>query len=539
MINFFEKLRVLKQRIILLILLLLLTKHLPLYSKEITNEEPTDSTLKIKLEARIDVPLELNLEKALNIAAMQNLDIVQANYQKDVQKWKLRENFGNFLPNYKVGFSDQRFDGSFLVGGVFPIMALTTSANAFMRFDYPFFQGGRGFFNTLSAKNIYKSSKENLSLSLNNTLLAVTQAYNQLLSDKAYLDVLEKSVEEANAIVELNKNLDRNGAGTRFDVLQAETQIAEQEQQFISQQALLRETSINLSRLLNLEQDTQIKPDQSDLKPWELFDINRPITEIISIAKKNRPDIKKAYLEYLAQRNQIGVAFSEFLPQANFFGQYGGTGHVIFHRTKVAGVTPDAIALDDNGNPISQMVSRGRIADQTFDSGIDLSNITNVSNVIRQGGKPFLSRLDDSLMANKTIGIQVDWPIANGLGLPTTSRVNQARNQAKILKTNFEILNQKIEQEVRTAYLKVQTTQKLIDVAKKRASTATEALELAKARLENGVGINTELLNAQKQYKDSLASEVNATIQYNNAQAELLHKLGIINIEKLLGQDKI
>ena len=539
MINFFEKLRVLKQRIILLILLLLLTKHLPLYSKEITNEEPTDSTLKIKLEARIDVPLELNLEKALNIAAMQNLDIVQANYQKDVQKWKLRENFGNFLPNYKVGFSDQRFDGSFLVGGVFPIMALTTSANAFMRFDYPFFQGGRGFFNTLSAKNIYKSSKENLSLSLNNTLLAVTQAYNQLLSDKAYLDVLEKSVEEANAIVELNKNLDRNGAGTRFDVLQAETQLAEQEQQFISQQALLRETSINLSRLLNLEQDTQIKPDQSDLKPWELFDINRPITEIISIAKKNRPDIKKAYLEYLAQRNQIGVAFSEFLPQANFFGQYGGTGHVIFHRTKVAGVTPDAIALDDNGNPISQMVSRGRIADQTFDSGIDLSNITNVSNVIRQGGKPFLSRLDDSLMANKTIGIQVDWPIANGLGLPTTSRVNQARNQAKILKTNFEILNQKIEQEVRTAYLKVQTTQKLIDVAKKRASTATEALELAKARLENGVGINTELLNAQKQYKDSLASEVNATIQYNNAQAELLHKLGIINIEKLLGQDKI
>ena len=100
-------------------------------------------------------------------------------------------------------------------------------------------------------------------------------------------------------------------------------------------------------------------------------------------------------------------------------------------------------------------------------------------------------------------------------------------------------MNQKIEQEVRTAYLKVQTTQKLIDVAKKRASAATEALELAKARLENGVGINTELLNAQKQYKDSLASEVNATIQYNNAQAELLHKLGIINIERLLGQDKI
>ncbi|MBI3591130.1 MAG: efflux RND transporter permease subunit [Candidatus Melainabacteria bacterium] len=532
-----------KQSLILLTIMFLFANPLPMYSEENESSQKDilkldDPALKIKLEARIDVPLELNLEKALNIAAMQNLDIAQAEYQKNVQKWRLWENLGNFLPNYKVGFSDQRFDGTFLVGGVFPVMSLTSSVNAFMRFDYPFFQGGKGFFNTLSAKNSYKSFKENLSASLNNTLLAVTQAYNQLLSEQAHLGVLEKAVEEGESILELNKNLESNGAGTKFDVLQSEAQLAEQQQQFIAQQAKLREASINLSRLLNLELGADIKPDQADLKTRELFNIDSPIAEIISIAKKNRPEVKKVYLEYLAQRNQIGVAFSEFLPQANFFGQYGGTGHVIFHRTKVSEVIPDAVVLDNNGNPMIQMVSRGRMLNQVIDSGIDLSNITSVSNVIRGGGRPFLARGDDSLMANKSIGIQVDWPIANGFGLPATSRINQARNQAKVLKTSWEILNQKVEQEVRTAYLKVQTAEKLIGVAKKRVAAATEALELAKARMENGVGINTELLNAQKQYKDSLASEVNATIEYNNAQAEFLHKLGLISIERLLGQNK-
>lgn len=533
----------LRETTISLLVILLVFNSFPAYSNEVPfssenqsiqkENTTTNQTLKIKLEARVDIPLKLNLEKTLNIAAKRNLEIIQAGYQKDVQKWKFWENIGNFLPDYKVGFSDQRLDGSFLIGGVFPIMTLTSSVSAFMRFDYPFFEGGKGFFNTLSAKKLYNSSKENLRASLNNILLEATKAYNQLLFEEAQLDVLEKAVEEARAVVGLNKNLDEQGAGTRFDVLQSETQLAEQEQQFISQQSKVREAAINLARVLNLEQETDIKPDKADLKIRELYDINRPITELISTALENRPDVKKAHLDYLASRNQIGVAFSGFLPTANFFGQYGGTGNVIFHRTKVREVVPDAIILDENGNPILQMVSRGRTSYQTFDSGIDLSNVTNVSNVVRGGGKPFLSKIDDSLMANKSIGIQIDWLLGDGLGVSTVSRINQARNQAKLLKTNLDVLNQKVEQEVRTAYLKVQTSDKLLNVAEKRVTSATEALELAKARLENGVGINTELLNAQKQHKEALASEASAIVEYNNSQAELLHRLGLISIETL------
>ena len=490
-------------------------------------------TQPIKLEARIDIPLELDLEKALNIALEQNLDIVQAKNQKNINKWKYWENIGNWLPDYKVGFAAQRFDGNFLVGGVFPVMTLTSSVNAFMRFDYRFFEGGKGFFNTLLAKKLYNASKENLSASLNDTVLEVTKAYNLLLKEQSQLNVLAKAVEEAKSEVDLNQNLEKEGTGTRFDVLQSQVLFAEQEQLFISQQAMFREASINLARILNLEQGTHIKPDEKDLKVMDIVDLEQPIAEIISLALKNRPELKVAKLELYAQKNNIAVTASEFLPRTNLFGQYGGTGKVIFHRTKVAGLTPDAIALDENGNPLSSMVSRDREMFQSFTTQ-DLSNITNVSDVIKGAGKPTTVTLDDSLMANKSLGVQLDWDIGKGLGVPIVSKVNQARNQAKISKTNFDLLNQAVEQQVRSAYLRLQAASRLLDVAKIRLQAASEALHLAKVRLENGVGINTELLNAEKQYTEALASNVNAIVEYNVTQAELLHSIGLISVEKLI-----
>lgn len=480
----------------------------------------------IQLEARIDEPVDIDLEKALTTALLQNLDINKAKNVSDLYKWKMWENYGNFLPDVKAGLSTQRFDGTFLVGGVFAIMSLNTSNSVFLRYDYHFLDGGKGFFNTLAARKLFKSSKENLSISMKDTLLIVTKAYNNLLKEQAQLDVLSKSVEEANAALDLNIKLLKQGVGTKFDVLQSQALQAEQEQLYIAQQANFREASINLARVLNLEQGIHLKPSSKDLEVKKLFDIDRPIPEILLIAKENRSEVKKALLDYNAQKNYIGAAYSGFLPQANFYGQYGGNGRAFFHRTKITEVVPDAIQLDANGNPIVQTV-RNRNLSQS-------SNLTNVSPVINGAGKPYLVATDDSLMASKFIGLQFDWNFGKGLGVSTLSKVNQAKADAKIAKVNIDSLNQKIEQEVRSAFLRVQTTEKLISVSKKRLDSATEALRLAKIRLENGVGINTELLNAQKQYSGALASNVNAVVDYNNAQADLLHSLGIISLDSLV-----
>jgi len=513
-----------KKQVFIYLLVFLLLQSTTLNSFSFANENGYENTIildqpKIKLEARIDEPLDLDLEKALSIALLQNLDITSARINTDLYKWKLFENYSNYLPDVKAGLSGQRLDGTFLIGGVFPVMTLTSSVNAFLRFDYRFLEGGMGFFNTLAANKLYKSSKENLSINMKDVLLQVTNTYYQLLKEQAQTEVVTISLNEAKSVLDLNQKLQKQGVGTKFDVLQSEAQYAEQEQAFINQQAKSRDASINLARLLNLEQGTHISPDLKDLKPRKIFDIDKPILEIITLAKDNRSELKKARLDYNAQKNYIGVAYSGFLPSANFYGQYGGNGRVFFNRTKISEVVPDAIALDGSGNPVISMVARMN---------------RSVSDVIPDSGKPYLVATNDSLMASKFIGVQVDWDFGKGLGTSTISQINQARHQAMLAKNNIEISNQKIEQEVRSSYLKAQTTEKLIEVSKKRLIAATEALRLAKLRLENGIGLNTELLNAQKQYSSALAANANAIIDYNTAQAELVHSLGIISVDSLI-----
>lgn len=488
----------------------------------------------IMLEARIDVPLKINLRKALDLALENNLDIITARYEKNIHKWKYWENIGNWLPDYSLGFDARRFDGSFLIGGVFPVTTLSSSVNAFMRFDYRFFEGGRGLFNTLAAKKLYKGAGENLHARVNEILLSVTKAYNRLLKEQANLNVLAKAVEEAESEVELNTNLEREGVGTKFDILQSEEFLAARKQELIAQQAILRGAAVSLAALLNLDQGIHIQPDLDDLKIKDSITIDKSIDEFLAISKDNRPELKKKLLEYKANRNYIGVAFADFLPRVNFFGQYGGTGNVIFNRTKVQVVTPDAIQLDDEGNPVVQTVKRREALNQTFDPEVGLSNVTQVSNVIRGGGKPFKTTINDSLMISKFIGIEVDWILGDGLGVPTVSRINQARSQAKASKIALEKLFQNVEKEVRIAYLNVQATKKLLDVADKRIKAAKEALHLAKVRVQNGVGINTELISAQKQYTEALSSRVSAITDYNNAQTDLLYSLGLISIDRLL-----
>lgn len=467
----------------------------------------------IMLEARIDIPVELSLEKVLQIALRNNLDYLYAKEEQEKKKWVWKENLAMWLPDYSTGFDFRRFDGNFFVGGVFPVSTLTSNVNAFMRLDYKFFDGGKKIFNTLASRNFYKSSIESLSASLKDTLFLVSVAYNKLLSEQSHLEVYAKSVEEAQAVLKLNQDLEESGAGTKFNVLQAEADLAENQQSFIQQQAKFREASINLAKLLNLDQDVHIKPDFNDLEPRRLIDTDKPIQDFLNIAFKNRSEIKKAELEYYAQKNLIALSASDYFPNANVFAQYGGTGSVIFNRTKLKTVIPDAIQVDQNGNPV-----QGR---------------SGFSDVINDAGKPFRVAVNDSLMSNKSIGVEVDWAFGKGLGLPTLAKIKQARNEKEQYKIKLDKVKNQIEQEVRTAYLNTQTSERMLEVSEKRVNASKEALRLAKLRLENGVGINTELLDSQKNFKNALASKVISITDYNNSQAELLHSLGLISVESL------
>jgi outer membrane protein TolC len=86
---------------------------------------------------------------------------------------------------------------------------------------------------------------------------------------------------------------------------------------------------------------------------------------------------------------------------------------------------------------------------------------------------------------------------------------------------------------VRSDYLAVLQARQSIDKAAATAASFREALRYAKARLDNGVGTQLDIIVAQKDYVTAVTGQAQAIVASNVAQAQLLHDMGIISAETL------
>ena len=115
--------------------------------------------------------------------------------------------------------------------------------------------------------------------------------------------------------------------------------------------------------------------------------------------------------------------------------------------------------------------------------------------------------------------------IANIIGAKALSR--QAMLQA-----NQEL--QLVRQQVRSDYIVVMSVREQIDNAAYGVDSSKEALRLANLRMATGNGTNLELIQAENTYINALYAQAQAIIASNQAQAQLLHDMGVISPDTLL-----
>jgi outer membrane protein TolC len=59
-------------------------------------------------------------------------------------------------------------------------------------------------------------------------------------------------------------------------------------------------------------------------------------------------------------------------------------------------------------------------------------------------------------------------------------------------------------------------------------------LRVAIVRLDEGVGTDLDVVNAQRDYTNALIAKANAIVQFNIAQVKLLRAVGLISVENIL-----
>ena len=435
----------------------------------------TDSFKPIRLEVQYDE--SINLESALNYAIQNNLAIKISRENLNYQRWVLYGQYANLLPNLTMAYN--------LTHTKIINTHTTSLAKVFLtRVTYPVFQGGSVVYGILGQHYREKGWKQAFSASISDELLDLYQKYYAVLLDRALLQIRAKAVEVSEEQLRINKSMDAQGTGTRYQVAQADAQLSSDKQALLQQQVTMRQAALALNFSMNYPMPVNLVPVEETIAEEPLFQINASVDALVNAALQNRPELREYEDFKVAAARNVQVAAAPLYPQVSLFSQYSYAG--------------------------TDVTAPASTSSSTSGAGVF-------------GG----------LFRTYQQGLAATWTLSNlGMGSVANIYAAQSLSRQAGIQANQEL--QLVIQQVRSDYLNWRAAREQIDNAAHGVRAASEELRLARLRLENQVTTNLEVIQAQRDYINALTTLAQAIVGSNLAQAQLLHDTGLISRETLL-----
>ncbi len=285
-----------------------------------------------------------------------------------------------------------------------------------------------------------------------------TQFY-QVLLNRVLIDVQQQSVKLLQSQVQDQQNRFEAGTVPRFNVLQAQVALSNQEPQLILAINNYRISQLQLAQTLGLNFD----PNRGDQPPLEAVGELKyqprtmPLVEAIRVAKERRPSLKQQKAIVLSNGQQVRVARSGYFPQIN----------------------------------------------ATAGSEVNSS--------------AFSSRLRD-VSSGYIFGATGSWAVWDWGA--TYGAVKQARAILEQSKITLDDAGRQVELEVQQQYSNLKQSAALVASTEQSVGQAEEALRLASARLDAGAGTQLEVLNSRTELTAAQSVRAQALYSYNAALAE-------------------
>jgi outer membrane protein len=152
--------------------------------------------------------------------------------------------------------------------------------------------------------------------------------YFQHMRNLRRLDVIHANIERDRSLLDLAKNQLAVGVATQIDVTRAESRLANDQIDLLRQQQAIRQSELQLKRLLNLKPNVQIR-----LSGWEEPNGQPVVKEDLGMMSKileNRYDYKVEQEQVEQARLTRKAADWQRIPALNIFGQYGMSSGYLF-----------------------------------------------------------------------------------------------------------------------------------------------------------------------------------------------------------------
>lgn len=415
--------------------------------------------------------LTLTMDEAINLALERNSELTIAKMEVEKSEQKLREARSGLFPKLDLSGQYQRYINKPVIflppGSPFgPTLEIGSdnSYTAAAQLSLPLF--ALPLYEGIGLASDALAIAEQNYLSVKNKIVGdVKKSFLAVILTRETKDVMQQSLKNAEDNFENIKRLNAAGTLSDYDVLRAEVQVEN-----LKPVVLQMENNYKLS-LEALKVTIGLDANQNiDVVGDMEFDENYKLPteqEIIEELLQNNPQL--AILEKQVQLNDRNVS----LEQAAYFPSLAGFGNYQY---------------------------------QTQANDFKFSDYRWVKTFV--------------------LGLQLQVPIFNGF--KTQSRVSQAEiglNQAVEQKRN---LTEAIKTQALSVLYRVQQALIRIQGQNKTVRTAQEGYEIAKRRLENNVGTQLEVNDAELALRQAKLNRLQAIYDFKVAEADLETVLGRI-----------
>jgi outer membrane protein TolC len=178
----------------------------------------------------------------------------------------------------------------------------------------------------------------------------------------------------------------------------------------------------------------------------------------------------------------------------------------------------DSVVLAYKNRPeLRQQLVNREIAKQQ-ETASNAANAPQV-NLFAQYGADTGFTANSPLTDGYSLGARVQWNFLDG-GSNNARSLQQKVNQ-EIAENNFTNTRNQVKFEVAQSYSNLKTNQQNIVTSTQALKQAEESLKLARLRFQAGVGIQTDVIQAQTELARARGNRVNAILEYNRSLSNL------------------
>ena len=307
-----------------------------------------------------------------------------------------------------------------------------------------------------TAKDNLENAKIAYSQKHRDLLLEAKVRFLQLQQSLQDVRIAEDSISISQAALDQSLERMESGTGTKFDVLEASTQLSKDRQLLSEKKGNQKMNEIKLVQTLNMNRKTLPLVDS---KPYIIGEWKTSLEDAINSAYFNRKEIDDLQLKISVNKNKSKLELAKTKPTVSIFNLF------------------EADIAEGEANALSPQKN-------------NKSNSTN-----------------------NTVGLQFDWKIFDGGSSKAYSKAKEAKISEIKEQISFE--KSKVRKEVEQLFANLEKSRLNIEHSYAAILSAKESLELSLLRQQAGLGVQREVLNSQRDLTQAEITHSKAINEYN------------------------